>query len=167
LTATYVEKIDKNHKLKDRSAIHSRLEQLNNKFQNFMKRQSYIALLQQLKGITYLLTSQDVGSQLDLAECALAQGLTQHIVANRVWLLPRTALSSRLVQARSGAATRLGASRVSARCSATFLRIAPTVDLATPLRHFRIMLSVLPHCLKVIRVHTYNGILKLRKFLNI
>ena len=132
-----------------------------------MKHQSSIAHLQRLKGTTYLLTSQDVGSQLDLAECALAQGLAQHIVANRVWLLPRTALSSCLVQARSGAATRLGASCVSARCGATFLRIAATVHLTAPLRHFRIMLSVLPRCLKVIRVHTYNGILKLRKFLNI
>ena len=132
-----------------------------------MKRQSSITHLKKLKGTTYLLTSQDVGSQLDLAECALAQGLTQHIVANRVWRLPRTALSSCLVQACSGAAAHLGASWVSASCSATFLRIASIWHLTAPLRHFRIVLSVLPRCLKVIRVHTYNGILKLRKFLNI
>jgi hypothetical protein len=143
------------------------LGQLNNEFKNFVKRQSPIAHLQSLTGTTYLLASQDVGSQLDLAECALAQGLTQHIVANRVWLLPRTTLSSWLVQARSGAAAHLGASWVGTRCSATFLRIAAIVDLTAPLRHFCIMLSVLPRCLKVIRVHTYNGILKLRKFLNI
>ena len=72
------------------------------------------------KEATYLLARQDVRALLDLAECALAQGLAQHVVADCVRLLPRTALPSCLVHACSATA-RLCTAVLCARRAASFL----------------------------------------------